>query len=98
MFVLLDERGSRGLHLNYKWAGYQPAAAFQAALYILSNQLKIKGYVSTIARIAGLAALASLGVAVWFSIVLARADSYFRQATPASVQRAVKSLRATPNI
>jgi len=46
--------------------------------------------VSTIARIAGLAALASLGVAVWFSIVLARADSYFRQATPASVQRAVE--------
>lgn len=49
---------------------------------------------STVARIAqiviGAAALASLGVAVWFSIVLARADSYFRQATPQSVQRAVE--------
>ena len=54
------------------------------------NQLKIKGYVSTLARIAGLAALAALGIAVWFSIVLARADSYFRQATPASVERAVE--------
>jgi tetratricopeptide (TPR) repeat protein len=60
----------------------------------LSNRLKLKGYVSTVARIAqiiiGAAALAALGVAVWFSIVLARADSYFRQATPASVQRAVE--------
>jgi tetratricopeptide (TPR) repeat protein len=46
--------------------------------------------VSTIARIAGLASLVALGLAVWFSIVLARADSYFRQATPASVQRAVE--------
>jgi tetratricopeptide (TPR) repeat protein len=43
-----------------------------------------------VARIAGIAALAALGAAVWFSIVLARADAYFRQATPESVQRAVE--------
>ena len=43
-----------------------------------------------VARIAGILALAALGIAVWFSIVLARADAYFRQATPASVQRAVE--------
>ena len=41
-------------------------------------------------RIAGTAALAALGVAVWFSIVLARADFYFRKATPESVQRAAE--------
>jgi hypothetical protein len=41
-------------------------------------------------RIIGAVALAVLGVAVWFSIVLARADAYFRQATPESVQRAVE--------
>jgi len=50
--------------------------------------------VRTAARIAqimtGAVALAALGVAVWFSIVLARADSYFRESTPASVQRAVE--------
>ncbi|HEV1283906.1 MAG TPA: hypothetical protein VNU44_01290 [Bryobacteraceae bacterium] len=43
-----------------------------------------------VARIAGIGALAALGIAVWFSIVLARADAYFRQATPESVQRAVE--------
>jgi hypothetical protein len=43
-----------------------------------------------ISRIAGSAALASLGLAVWFSIVLARADFYFRRATPAAVQRAAE--------
>jgi hypothetical protein len=43
-----------------------------------------------VARIAGIAALAALGIAVWFSIVLARADSYFREATSESVQRAVE--------
>lgn len=43
-----------------------------------------------ISRISGTAALAALGIAVWFSIVLARADFYFRQATPASVDRAVE--------
>jgi hypothetical protein len=43
-----------------------------------------------VARIAGIAALAALGIAVWFSIVLARADAYFREATPESVQRAVE--------
>lgn len=42
------------------------------------------------ARIAGIAALAALGIAVWFSIVLARADAYFRQATPQSVEHAVE--------
>jgi hypothetical protein len=41
-------------------------------------------------RIAGTLALAALGIAVWFSIVLARADSYFRVATPEAVRRAVE--------
>lgn len=44
----------------------------------------------TVSRIAGIAALAALGIAVWFSIVLARADAYFRQATEESVERAVE--------
>jgi hypothetical protein len=43
-----------------------------------------------ISRIAGTAALAALGIAVWFSIVLARADFYFRGATVESVERAVE--------
>ena len=43
-----------------------------------------------VARLAAIAALAALGVAVWFSIVLARADAYFRRATPESVERAVE--------
>ncbi len=43
-----------------------------------------------VSRISGAAALALLGIAVWFSIVLARADSYFRAATPETVQRAVE--------
>lgn len=43
-----------------------------------------------VSRIAGVFALAALGVAVWFSIVLARADAYFRGATPESVERAVQ--------
>jgi hypothetical protein len=43
-----------------------------------------------VARLAGIVALAALGVAVWFSIVLARADAYFRRATPESVERAVE--------
>src|ERR1700676_2135472 len=43
-----------------------------------------------ISRIAGAFALAALGIAVWYSIVLARADSYFRAATPESVARAVE--------
>ena len=43
-----------------------------------------------LARIAGAAALASMGIALWYSTVLARADQYFREATPASVQRAVE--------
>lgn len=37
----------------------------------------------------GTLALLTLGVAVWFSIVLARADFYFREGTPESVERAV---------
>ncbi len=41
-------------------------------------------------RIAGTVALVTLGIAVWFSIVLARADSYFRAATPEAVRRAVE--------
>jgi hypothetical protein len=41
-------------------------------------------------RTAGTLALAALGIAVWFSIVLARADSYFRAATPETVARAVE--------
>jgi len=45
---------------------------------------------STVARISGMAALGALGIAVWFSIVLARADAYFRAATPESVERAVE--------
>jgi tetratricopeptide (TPR) repeat protein len=43
-----------------------------------------------ISRIAGAFALAALGIAVWYSIVLARADSYFRAATPETVERAVE--------
>jgi tetratricopeptide (TPR) repeat protein len=43
-----------------------------------------------VARLAGIIALAALGIAVWFSIVLARADAYFRRATPEFVQRAVE--------
>ncbi len=43
-----------------------------------------------VSRIAGVFALAALAVAVWFSIVLARADAYFRAATPESVDRAVQ--------
>jgi hypothetical protein len=41
-------------------------------------------------RFTGTVALAALGVAVWYSIVLARADSYFRKATPVSVERATE--------
>jgi hypothetical protein len=44
----------------------------------------------SVARIAGVGALAALAIAVWFSIVLARADSYFRASTPETVQRAVE--------
>ena len=44
----------------------------------------------SVARIAGVAALGALAIAVWFSIVLARADSLFRAATPEAVQRAVE--------
>jgi hypothetical protein len=40
-----------------------------------------------VSRIAGTAALAALGFAVWFSIVLARADSFFRSE---KVQRAME--------
>jgi hypothetical protein len=40
-----------------------------------------------ISRIAGVVALAALGIAVWFSIVLARADFYFRAG---KVQRAME--------
>jgi hypothetical protein len=43
-----------------------------------------------ISRIAGAFALAALGLAMWFSIVLARADAYFRAGTPETVQRAVE--------
>jgi hypothetical protein len=43
-----------------------------------------------VARLAGIGALAALGAVVWFSIVLARADAYFRRATPESVERAVE--------
>jgi hypothetical protein len=43
-----------------------------------------------ISRISGAAALAALGVAVWFSIVLARADFYFRRSTPQTVERAIE--------
>ncbi|MGA3201798.1 MAG: hypothetical protein ABSF12_04795 [Bryobacteraceae bacterium] len=43
-----------------------------------------------ISRIAGAFALVALGLAIWFSIVLARADSYFRAGTPETVQRAVE--------
>jgi hypothetical protein len=43
-----------------------------------------------VARIGGIATLAALGIAVWYSIVLARADAYFRKATPESVQRAIE--------
>jgi tetratricopeptide (TPR) repeat protein len=54
------------------------------------DRLKIKGYMPYVARIAGIGALAALGIAVWFSTVLARADAYFREATPRSVERAVE--------
>jgi hypothetical protein len=43
-----------------------------------------------VSRIAGTAALAALGLLVWFSIVLARADFYFRAATPQSTRRAME--------
>ncbi len=43
-----------------------------------------------VSRIAGGIALAAIGIAVWFSIVLARADWYFRAATPERVARAVE--------
>jgi hypothetical protein len=43
-----------------------------------------------VSRIAGTAALAALGFAVWFSIVLARADFYFRKAAPEDVERATE--------
>lgn len=43
-----------------------------------------------VSRMTGVFALAALAVAVWFSIVLARADAYFRAATPESVERAVQ--------
>jgi hypothetical protein len=43
-----------------------------------------------VSRIAGALALAALGLAIWFSIVLARADSYFRAGTPETVRRAVE--------
>jgi hypothetical protein len=43
-----------------------------------------------VSRVAGMVALLGLGVAVWFSIVLARADFYFRAATPENVQRATE--------
>jgi hypothetical protein len=42
-----------------------------------------------VSRAAGVAALISMGIAIWFSIVLARADSYFRQGNPEAVARAV---------
>ncbi len=41
-------------------------------------------------RVFGAVALVALGAAVWFSIVLARADAYFRAATPEAVARAVQ--------
>jgi len=43
-----------------------------------------------VSRITGAAALGALGMAVWFSIVLARADFYFRKATPEMVERATE--------
>ena len=43
-----------------------------------------------ISRIAGSLALAALGCGVWFAIILARADAYFRAATPGMVARAVE--------
>jgi hypothetical protein len=43
-----------------------------------------------VSRMAGTVALAALGIAIWFSIVLARADSYFRAATPETAARAVE--------
>ncbi len=43
-----------------------------------------------VSRIFGGAALAGLGVAVWFAIVLARADFYFREGTPETVERAAE--------
>jgi tetratricopeptide (TPR) repeat protein len=43
-----------------------------------------------VSRIAGVVALAALGLALWFSIVLARADAYFRAGTPEAVARAVE--------
>jgi tetratricopeptide (TPR) repeat protein len=43
-----------------------------------------------VSRITGAVALVGLGLAIWFSIVLARADAYFRRATPEMVERAVE--------
>jgi hypothetical protein len=43
-----------------------------------------------VSRISGSLALLALGGAVWFSIVLARADFYFREGTPEKVLRATE--------
>lgn len=43
-----------------------------------------------VSRISGSLALVALGVAVWFSIVLARADFYFREGTSEKVLRATE--------
>jgi hypothetical protein len=47
-------------------------------------------YASYISRIFAGLALAAMGIAMWFSIVLARADAYFRKGTPESVARALE--------
>ena len=41
-------------------------------------------------RIFACLALAAMGIAMWFSTVLARADAYFRKGTPESVARALE--------
>lgn len=43
-----------------------------------------------VSRFSGFVALAALGVAVWYSVVLARADSFFRAGTPEKVKRAAE--------
>lgn len=43
-----------------------------------------------VSRFSGVIGLIALGIAVWYSIVLARADSFFRAGTPEKVQRAAE--------
>ena len=43
-----------------------------------------------VSRIFAILALAAMAIAIWFSIVLARADAYFRKGAPESVARALE--------